>query len=433
MDEFADEIRAQQEASKQTLESVNLQSLIESRITEIISIENECKTKLPKQMFQRLPRFMRRRAACSDIGRVPKKYRSHVTKNFGSKTRAKLMRHRRKTQYKKNKRILKRHSRRKVKDPTKSLLHKWFAKRFKMRTDPTCSHMPLHNNTKNQRNLYRQTRSGCCFLSMLHLRPIQIQLCSPKDVLNYDQQLSQLNSMTESAAGFTFKAKALEQGNYEVCIHLYKRAIAEMNASQEIANGHDDAPTLQAEGTSPDAREYLCPAIATLRCARTTDAQCKKNPVVTLWIPRNRYAEVFDQLDKVRELSKSNMFVKRMWPQDYARIRLVGPKAREHALKLVADQQVKQAHLQAIKEVDLRLSRCPNLTIGRHMRGKWLSVTYYSTKPQVVDIMLKGSEGRKLWNGLIKNRAHLVGGYRDLNRLLTDKSQFELAPDCDTR
>lgn len=45
-----------------------------------------------------------------------------------------------------------------------------------------------------------------------------------------------------------------------------------------------------------------------------------------------------------------------------------------------------------------------------------------------MDLIFKGKQGRLLWHILVKNKAHLVGGYRDLDRLLPVK-KYKLIPD----
>ncbi|CAG2180942.1 unnamed protein product, partial [Oppiella nova] len=58
---------------------------IESHCLEMDSLNTECKTKAPKLMSQRLPRFMRRRASSHNPKRVPKSVRQ-LMQNRGNQS-----------------------------------------------------------------------------------------------------------------------------------------------------------------------------------------------------------------------------------------------------------------------------------------------------------------------------------------------------------
>ena len=374
MEEFRDELESAKAKKAENL-SINLLKMIESRIGEIVKIEGELKKKCPKLFQQRLPRFMRRRAASHQIKRIPKKYRPV---NFSSKEPTKLLRFRRKSRFIKHKRILKRHARHSYRDPNKSVLHKWFAKRFKISKE---DQVPLYNNTKNQRNLYRQTRYGCAYLSLAELICLRVM-----GEIN-TTTIERLNELTKSVSGFTFAARALEQDRYEVAVHIYK---------------HLDKTNSKC----------ICPVLVSKH----------KNKYLNLWVPREHELEVQNLI------SGLNVPVERVKPRDETRIRLVGPYAREEAAKLA---ECKKVHETAIEDVDKRLLRNLKfgLTIGRHLEEKHINFTYYQTHPFAVDLVFKGKPGRMLWHTLIKNKAHLVGGKRDVGRLLANKQCFWLVPD----
>lgn len=402
MDQFKYDVQMDQKA-KQAVD-INLLNMIESRIMEIIQIEDECKKKLPKLYNQRLQRFMRRRAASHNIKRLPKRIRSATKKSDeGEKSKKKekqrkcLLRYRRRSRFQKHKRVLKRHGRHNYKDPNKSLLHKWFAKRFKMGKTEPLLHVPLHNNTKNQRNLYRQARYGCAYLSLAHLIPLQITLSSSKDGCHLENQLKELNRLTNEVSGFTFCARALEKGNYEIAIHL---------------NEPDVVP-----------RQHICSTFASLSISEKTD----QATVLTLWVPKEHYAEVLKHLDSISEGCTKKITINRIHPREWTRIRLIGPNAREESMKISLDAE---KHKLAINDADLRLDRVFGISIGRCVEEKVASFTYYNTYPKAVDVVFRTKEGRMLWHKLIKNKAHLVGGHRDLERLLVADC-FKLIPDCE--
>lgn len=379
---------------KSSPQDLNLLGMIESRIMEVIQIEDECKKKLPKLFHQRLPRFMRRRAACHNPKRLPKKLRPTKPTDFGSKSRAALLKYRRRLKFRKNKRILVKHARHKYKDPDKSLLHKWFAKRFKMETQSEqLRHMPIHNSTKNRRNLYRQSRSGCAYIALGHLSAIKLKFQLSKDDLDLSSHLELLNRICREISGFTFLAKSLRSGRYEIAIHLF----------------------------DPDrqSKTHTCVSLVTIS-QRSEDLL-----YLTLWVPRDKLTEVTCSLDLISKESDRKFSIERIYPKDCVRIRLVGPSAYKEAMR-IADN--KDNHLTAIKDVEERLSEKMGSTIGRHLQEEQASFTYYNTVPMTVDVVFKNSGGRLLWHKLVKNRAHLVGGYRDIGDLLKEDC-FQIKPD----
>uniref|UniRef100_A0A6G1SGG1 Pop1 N-terminal domain-containing protein n=1 Tax=Aceria tosichella TaxID=561515 RepID=A0A6G1SGG1_9ACAR len=375
---------------------LNLLRMVESRIVEIVQIENDVKKKYPKLFTQRLPRYMRRRAGSHNPYRIPKWLRNT---RLTTRDRRKLYCYRQRLRFRKHKRILDKHARHRFKDPNKSLLHKWFAKRFKMDKKPQegMEFVPLHNNTKNFRNLYRQTRYGCAFISMAHL--VAFKVNSPYDTATIDA----LNELTRSVSGFTFAARALELGRYEVVIHLYETSLAAAH---------------QRSKSSPPKKVYthLCPAIVH-----------NNKTHWTLWVPR----VVADRVDKL--LTTVELPHCRVAPRDAIRIRLVGPDAHRRAAAIALDP-VK--HEQAIEDVELRLMKSHKFhtTIGRYFEEKDASFTYYQTDPISVDVVFRNRrKGRMLWHQLVRNKAHLVGGKRDVDELLLKRYAdcFQLKPDCE--
>lgn len=287
------------------------------------------------------------------------------------------------------------HSRHKYKDPNKSLLHKWFAKRFKMGAQEPLLHVPLHNNTKNQRNLYRQSRSGCAYLAFGHLSPIKLTFELSEDYpSSAHRHLEALNMICREISGFTFIARSLTGGRYEVVIHLFD-------------------PHRQSKA-------FICPALVNL--SYNDD---KTSMYLTLWVPKEKLADVNEHLELVSEESSKNFSIERIFPRRWFRVRLVGPSAHKEAQRIAEN---KEAHLEAINDTENRLTESMGSTIGRYLEEKTANFTYYNTVPKTVDVVFKNSEGRLLWHKLVKNRAHLVGGHRDIERLLTEDC-FQIKPD----
>lgn len=393
MEQFISETKTKSGANRP--DDINLLKMIESRITEIIKIEDECKRKLPQLFNQRLPRFMRRRAASHNPKRIPRKIRLIKQSDYGTKSRKKLLKYRLKVRRRKHKRVLKKHPP-KLKDPNKGLLHKWFAKRFKIGAEEPLLNIPLHNNTKNQRNLARQSKFGCAYLSLAHLVPIQLILSPSKHVCSLNKQIDSLNLLANEISGFTFSARALEKGHFEVAIHFYK--------------------------PNSDPREYICPALVSLVKAPIRNEEATR---LTMWIPRSKIEEVFQHLQVISSQCDDKFDVLRLKPKDITRIRLVGPSSHDVATGIAL---TKSKHESAIKDSTVKLDASFGLTIGRHLEDKVASFTYYNTYPSIVDVIFKGSQGKMLWYKLIKNKAHLVGGYRDIERVLPG-DRFNLSPD----
>lgn len=389
MDQFREDLKK----TARSGEELNLLRMLESRICEVIQIEKEVKKKHPKLFTQRLPRYMRRRAASHNPNRIPKWLRNSTSKRaqdkLTSRERYRLYKYRMKLRLAKHKRILKRHSLHRFKDPNKSLLHKWFAKRFKMLTkEANLEWVPSHNNTKNFRNLYRQTRYGCAYflLGQLVAFKLEATLSAPT--------IAKLNEFCNSTSGFTFAARSLENGNYEVVIHLYEVSLDEEGKKQY---------------------DHVCPAFVSANV---------KGKTLSLWVPR----VTADMVENM--LNDTQLAYEKLPPRETVRLRLVGPDARREAMKLATDPG---AHESAITDTDRRLLRSQKfgLTIGRHVEELNASFTYYQTDPQSVDLILRNKKaGRMMWHKLVKNRAHLVGGKRDVEELFKDKECFQLKPDC---
>ncbi|CAG2107486.1 unnamed protein product [Medioppia subpectinata] len=183
---------------------------MESHCLELDSLNTECRTKSPKLMSQRLPRFMRRRAASHNPKRVPK-YIQRVIHD--SKPSALLSTHskKKKTNNKKKKHINERKHELSVKrrneKKERTILHIWFAKRFKMKVYFNRL-TPIKNCTKNERLLYRNSKQDFVFnyLSIYNCIEIDYSMSGRQQLVNI---------------GCTFGAKLYESGNREGMTVLY--------------------------------------------------------------------------------------------------------------------------------------------------------------------------------------------------------------------
>lgn len=197
-----------------------------------------------------------------------------------------------------------------------------------------------------------------------------------KNIDAIQAQLRCLNRLCNPASGFTFLAKSICDGHYEVLTYLYKL---------------DQYPY-----------GFICPA-------RITFIDMTK---LLLWIPQNKYESVLEQvmtsLNKLDSLSicKGNMM----------RFRLVGPNCIKEACRICPSSG---GLLGVIKESQLRLSQAYSASIGRRVtvseNQTSISFIYFNSAPKMIDIILPiKTKSKMVWYELIKNRAHLMGGMRDL-------------------
>lgn len=150
------------------LPEINIHRLINSHIVEIHSLKRQCKTKACKQTLQRIPRHMRRRAASNNPKRMPKALQQqHGGNSFNAGGNQQTSKKKKAAggagdqngPRKKKKKSKSEHVKRRNANPLRTPLHLWFAKRFKLHLS-WGQLMPLKNNVKNQRTLYRCSKAG---------------------------------------------------------------------------------------------------------------------------------------------------------------------------------------------------------------------------------------------------------------------------------
>lgn len=213
-----------------------------------------------------------------------------------------------------------------------------------------------------------------------------------------------LNKLTDETSGFTFCAQAIEAKNYEVCLHLYE-------------------PSSQQEQGAE--RKYLGPAFVSF-----SDAVREKDTAkLRIWVCRGIINQVMQHVDSILScLSDLKMPVsaKKIPPSEIIRIRMIGQNAYDELSKVITDQN---SHKAATEAAERRLPTQLGASIGRCLKDSdHMHLIYFNTHPRCVDLVLSQRQGKLLWHKLIKNKAHLVGGYRDVERLMTGNC-FELKPD----
>lgn len=139
--------------SASTADEVSISGWIKARNAEIASLAAECEVKLPQQMSQRLPRYMRRRAASGNPKRIPK-----CVRPWWLQEKKKVIKKRKPKHTSAG--IAMRSRKKRNEDASRSCVHIWFAKRFRIKLIWN-QKVAWSNNTKNQRSLFRKSKSDC--------------------------------------------------------------------------------------------------------------------------------------------------------------------------------------------------------------------------------------------------------------------------------
>jgi hypothetical protein len=326
---------------KEPPNNVTILEMLSKRSQEIHSLVQEIEKKMPKLATQRLPRIMRRRAASSNPKRIPKSCRSSW---FKTQTQENVS-----ASKNKKRRQLKKHISSKERQQAiqrrkhrldRSLLHVWFAKRFKMeRLD---GHLvPIHNTNKNQRTLFRKSKNHCCYFYMSpYLRSFEV-----KGV--------KMESFLEKMSKFTYEKDILDD--------LCKKKVFKIHV-------HD----LQNNMISPLEIFVI-------------------NDNLQVWCPFSVAQEVQKFLDECFPHEHHSF-------EDVERIRLVGPESWNNTTKIMGVKSSDETQDLAVQE---------NSVIVRDAIGDRITT----------DLIVPRTECRNLWNLLVKNRGHFVGGLRDLKML----------------
>ncbi|KAI1304898.1 hypothetical protein HDE_01687 [Halotydeus destructor] len=359
-------------------DEVNLLKLINARKEEINSINSECRTKLPKLAQQRLPRYMRRRAASHNPKRIPKACRSKwltstkaptghsdATSEAKEKRRLKMKKHINEKKLKEN--IEKRNAR-----EERSLFHVWFAKRFKM--EPLWSKLvPIRNNTKNERNLHRMAKRGICYYYMSSF----------------------------------MKALKIRIGFNEMQLFLHQLISPESKSLIENVEDREQTVNLY------EPEKYPLGLIGPVALSWSS-SKCEW----TVWCHVSILESVTQLLTD--RFSSENLSVD---VADLERIKLVGPESFEK-LEKVLEQKVSFSTEDNGILFNVDVSKISELEPLCDPTSCYFQVVNDNIGDRIsLDIVVEKKCARAIWNKLIVNKSHLVGGIRDLKTLYFNSSK----------
>ena len=326
---------------------LDIEKVLNARLIELNSLSKEIKQKGNKLSLQRIPRFMRRRAASHNPKRVPNKFVKHPLPIIGNS----VLKERRRKQRKKHVNKLKKRlsiKKRNAKEG-RTLLHIWFRKRFKLIKELNYL-IPLQNNTKNYRNLHKIATKQCAFYYRPLSRLIEIKL-------ENRQELSE----------FLILIKCFfNESNLDECLH------------QELdlfffKDNH-----------------CLVPVSILLHSELT----------IWLSISIDYYSQISQLLN---ELFKNANLKFTIYELQFERFRLIGPKAikcLEHQLNCSASSQNDKASLAGL----LESSECSKILTNN------LTILLKDEEKSILDVLVPRKEAKKWWYSLVKNKGHLVGG-----------------------
>lgn len=300
---------------------------------------------------------MRRRAASNNPKRVPKALQELLPK---TETKAKRKR-------KVNKRRIKARNR----DPRRTILHLWFAKRFKLELKWN-QLVPYKNNAKNQRILYRCSKRGYTVFYLSFLKSFLLEAVDKQGLLDL---------FSHFCCHSDWKTLQQTPNDHQCVLHFYKC----------------DQYPLHLVGP------------------------CQIVPLTTgFWI--TSHISVYDEI--ITELSDKDSSIKINQNLNCSYIRLYGPKASSQIEKrlllkktwqecqvdfslnkfysLKSHQQITIADF--IRSTQTNNNDSDTIAVKRHLQGCF----------EAIDIVTVNSSLKTVWNALNKNLGHLVGGLRDL-------------------
>jgi hypothetical protein len=380
---------------------IYLFKMLESRSLEVNALNIECKTKAPKLSSQRLPRFMRRRASSHNPKRVPKSIRQSVIKKLNeTKTKSKTKKKNKKKFVNKKKLETSIKNRNHRKDRT--VLHVWFAKRFKMELYWNCL-LPKNNTTKNSRILYNSSKNDCVFYYLAFCQCIQIDysLSNREHLINY------LSHFTHSDIGCGFGAKIYEMANREGITVLY------------------------------DYDSYPFDAITS--CYFLWNQSFSK---LWLWVHISVYDQVFERL--THRMTDSTYFKFNRRNGQLERFRLIGPKAHEllsNCFKFnfieifnsdpTTTQTVHYFRFNETNPSLINYNECNLFKDVTHNNERSLEYDFLIilknnafNKRFSTDIIVLSESAKQLWHSITKNRSHKVGGIRDIEMIALNTSSL---------
>lgn len=346
---------------------LDIEKVVNARLIELNSLSKEIKQKDNKLVLQRIPRYMRRRAASHNPKRVPSRYVKHPLAALANSAVKEKRRKQRKKHV--NKAKLRLSVRRRNKKEGRTLLHIWFRKRFSLINELDYL-VPLKNNTKNYRNLHKVSTRTCAFYYRPLSRSLEIKFA---DQPQLKEALVLLKGLFNCPAGLGACA------DRELDLFFYKdnRCLAPVGL-------------LQPSETS-----------------------------IWLSIPADYHSSLNQKLNKL--FSGINLKFT-TYENQFERFRLVGPKSSKYLELLLNNSSTKQPD--DIRLTSLFSSEPPNHKAFRVIEsskfiataGKWpdsVTILVKDNEKRILDVLVPRRMAKRFWYNLVKNKSHLVGGKVD--------------------
>ncbi|XP_054154470.1 ribonucleases P/MRP protein subunit popl-1-like [Oppia nitens] len=389
---------------------IYLMKQIESHSLELNSLTADCRTKLPKLMSQRLPRFMRRRASSHNPKRVPKSIRLAIE----GKTNDSIEKHKKLKNQKKNKKhkkfvneIKRKESiQRRNQKSERSVLHVWFAKRFHMKMFYNRL-MPNNNCTKNERILYQNSKQDfvAYYLSTYVCIEIDYSVSEKQLLIDF------LTKFTHLDISPSFGAKIYESGNREgiTIIYNYESYPFEPLVSINFVWNH--------KFTKLWIWCHICVYDKLLNLFY--DCQQKYLSKVDFKINGHK-----NQLERFRIIGpKGLMLLSKCFNFDFNQI--LDPKTVNsvHYLRISENK----TSLIDSNETNLFLDNCFVSSSKKFINCfDFMLITKNNTfKNRVTyDLVVLSEFANRLWHKICENRGHRVGGIHDLNMISLNTSSL---------
>ena len=341
---------------------LDIEKVMNARLIELNSLSKEIKQKDNKLVLQRIPRYMRRRAASHNPKRVPSRYVKHPLTPLANSA----MKERRRKQRKKhvNRAKQKLSIKRRNKKEGRTLLHIWFRKRFSLINELDYL-IPLRNNTKNYRNLHKASTRQCAFYYQPLSRSLEIKFADQQQL---NEALVLLKSLLNCPANLS------DCVHKELDLFLYK-----------------------------DNR-CLVP-VSLLQPSQTS---------IWLSVPTDFYSFLNQKLTKLFSGIQLNFTV---YENLFERFRLIGPKSNKYLELLLNNSSTKQpddvrlAGLLTDETTAFRVVQNSKF-IGNKTPDS-VTIVIKDRKNQIVDVLVSRRLAKRFWYALVKNKSHLVGGKVD--------------------
>lgn len=343
---------------------LDIEKVVNARLIELNSLSKEIKLKDNKLVLQRIPRYMRRRAASHNPKRVPSRYVKHPLAALANSAVKERRRKKRKKHVNKAKQRLS--VRKRNKKEGRTLLHIWFRKRFSLVNELDYL-VPLKNNTKNYRNLHRVSTRTCAFYYRPLSRSLEIKFADR-------QQLSEAMVLLKGL--FNCPTRLNDCADRELDLFFYKdnRCLAPVSV-------------LQHSETS-----------------------------IWLSIPADFHSSLNQKLSKL--FSGINLKFT-VYENQFERFRLVGPKSSKY-LELLLNNSSSKAP-DDVRLAGLLSGEPPNKAFRVVESSKFtgpkssesVTILVKDKQRRILDALVPRRFAKRFWYNLVKNKSHLVGGKVD--------------------